>query len=98
VLFAATLVALLVPLTEGQKLGWPAWTWIVLAVAVALAVTTFQVERRIERRGTVPLLPPSVLRLPSMWRGLAIVALPVLASRVLPSFSTATTNLVIADA
>jgi MFS family permease len=72
-LFGATLVALLVPLSEGQKLGWPAWTWIVLALAVALAIATFQVERRSERRGDVPLLPPSVLRLPSMWRGLAML-------------------------
>jgi predicted MFS family arabinose efflux permease len=74
-LFGATLVALLVPLTEGQELGWPAWTWVVLALALALAlaVTTFQVERRTEQRGTVPLLPPSVLRLPSMSRGLAML-------------------------
>jgi MFS family permease len=72
-LFGATLIALLVPLTEGQKLGWPAWTWVVLVLALALAITTFQVEGRIERRGVVPLLPPSVLRLPSMWRGLAML-------------------------
>jgi MFS family permease len=72
-LFGATLIALLLPLTEGQDLGWPAWTWGVLALAVGLAITTFQVERRIERRGIVPLLPPSVLRLPSMWRGLALL-------------------------
>jgi len=72
-LFAATLIALLAPLTEGQNLGWPAWTWIVLALAVILALLTISVERRIERRGTVPLLPPSVLRLPSMWRGLAMI-------------------------
>jgi MFS family permease len=72
-LFGATLIALLVPLTEGQTLGWPAWIWVVFALALVLAVVTLQVERRIERRGTVPLLPPSVLRLPSMWRGLAML-------------------------
>jgi MFS family permease len=72
-LFGATLVTLLVPLTEGQKLGWPAWTWIVLALAVVLAVAMVQVERRLEQRGITPLLPPSVLRLPSMWRGLAML-------------------------
>ena len=72
-LFGATLIALLVPLTEGQELGWPAWTWVLLALALALAITTFHVERGIERRGIVPLLPPSVLRLPSMWRGLAML-------------------------
>jgi MFS family permease len=72
-LFGATLIALLVPLTEGQELGWPAWTWVVLALALVLAIATFHVERGIERRGTVPLLPPSVLRLPSMSRGLAML-------------------------
>lgn len=72
-LFAATLTALLVPLTEGHDLGWPLWTWILLAAAVVLGVITYQVERRAEARGEVPLLPPSLLRLPSMSRGLAMV-------------------------
>jgi MFS family permease len=72
-LFGATLIALLAPLTEGQKLGWPAWTWVALAASVVLGFVTFHVERGIERRGSAPLLPPSVLRLPSMWRGLAML-------------------------
>jgi MFS family permease len=74
VLFAATLIALLVPLTEGHTLGWPAWTWLLLAIAVVLAALTVVVERRAEARGEVPLLPPSLLKLPSMSRGLAMVA------------------------
>jgi MFS family permease len=73
VLFAATLSALLVPLTEGHSLGWPWWTWLLLALAVVLAAATYAVELRAERRGEVPLLPPSLLRLPSMSRGLAMV-------------------------
>jgi EmrB/QacA subfamily drug resistance transporter len=73
VLFAATLVALLVPLTEGHDVGWPAWTWILLAVSALLAAVTFGFESRSEHRGQVPLLPPSLLRLPSMWRGLALI-------------------------
>jgi MFS family permease len=72
-LFGGTLVALLVPLTEGQKLGWPAWTWVLLALAAVLAAVTVRVERSIERQGGVPLLPPSLLRLPSMSRGLAML-------------------------
>jgi hypothetical protein len=72
-LFAGTLVALLVPLTMGQKLGWPTWTWVMLVLAVVLAIVTFRVESGIEKRGEVPLLPPSVLRLRSMWRGLAML-------------------------
>ncbi|WP_258602443.1 MFS transporter [Mesorhizobium sp. AR10] len=75
VLFAATLTALLVPLTEGHSLGWPAWTKMMLAAAVVLAVLTVIVERAAEARGEVPLLPPSLLRLPSMSRGLAMITL-----------------------
>ncbi|WP_328522987.1 MFS transporter [Kribbella sp. NBC_00359] len=73
VLFAATLTAVLVPLTEGHSLGWPWWTWAMIALAVVLGVVTAVVERRTERRGQIPLLPPSLLRLPSMSRGLVMV-------------------------
>jgi MFS family permease len=73
VLFAATLTALLIPLTEGHSLGWPWWTWALIAIAVVLGAVTFVVEQRAERRGEIPLLPPSLLRLPSMSRGLAMV-------------------------
>jgi MFS family permease len=73
VLFAATLTALLVPLTEGHSLGWPWWAWLLIAVAVVLGALTFTVEKRAEARGQVPLLPPSLLRLPSMSRGLVML-------------------------
>ncbi|MFI7131083.1 MFS transporter [Nonomuraea sp. NPDC050153] len=73
VLFAATLTALLVPLAEGHSLGWPWWTWAMFALAVVLGAVTVVVERRAERRGEIPLLPPSLLRLPSMSRGLLMV-------------------------
>ena len=73
VLFAATLIALLAPLTEGHSLGWPWWTWLLLALAVMLGGATYTTEKRAEARGEVPLLPPSLLRLPSMSRGLLMV-------------------------
>ena len=73
VLFAATLTALLVPLTEGHTLGWPWWIWLLIVVAVALGALTYLVEKRAEARGEVPLLPPSLLRLPSMSRGLIML-------------------------
>jgi MFS family permease len=71
-LFAATLTTLLVPLSEGRTLGWPLWTWLVLALAPVLAAATYAVERRTERRGAVPLLAPSLLRVRSMRRGLTM--------------------------
>ncbi|MGP4007566.1 MFS transporter [Streptomyces sp. 4N124] len=73
VLFAATLVALLVPLTEGHSLGRPWWSRLLFAVAVLLGTVTYWVEKRAELRGETPLLPPSLLRLPSMSRGLLMV-------------------------
>jgi len=73
VLFAATLTAVLIPLTEGHSLGWPWWTWALIALAVVLGAITAVVERRAERRGQIPLLPPSLLRLPSMSRGLVML-------------------------
>jgi len=72
VLFAATLTALLVPLTEGRTVGWPLWTWLVLGLAAVLGVAAWHVERRTERRGRLPLLPPALLGVRSMRRGLVL--------------------------
>jgi MFS family permease len=78
-LFTATLVALLVPLAEGQTEGWPAWTWILLSCAPILAFFTIVFERRFESSGGVPLLPPSLLKTRSMHRGLLLQLLFMLA-------------------
>jgi len=71
-LFAATLTALLVPLTEGRTVGWAPWTWVVLGLAPLLGAATYVVERRTERAGAAPLLPPSLLRVRSVRRGLTL--------------------------
>lgn len=71
-LFTATLAALLVPLAEGRDVHWAAWTWVLLALVPVLAAATYVVERRTEARGAVPLLPPSLLALRSVGRGLAL--------------------------
>jgi MFS family permease len=73
ILFAATLAALLIPLTEGHSMRWPAWSWLMIAAVPVLALVTYVVESRTERHGGVPLLPPSLVRLPSVWKGLSMV-------------------------
>jgi EmrB/QacA subfamily drug resistance transporter len=71
-LFGITMLCLLIPLTEGQSLGWPAWTFVVLAIAPVAAAATYFVERRSERGGGSPLLPPSLFALRSVHRGSAL--------------------------
>jgi MFS family permease len=70
--FAATITALLLPLTLGQSDHWPLWSLITLALVPALGAVTIAVERRAERQGRVPLLAPSVLGLSSVRRGLSL--------------------------
>lgn len=72
-LLAASLVTLLAPLTEGRAAGWPVWTWVSLALFPFAAYAFYRVERRADRRGLTPLVPPSLLRLESLRRGLALV-------------------------
>ncbi|WP_407703656.1 MFS transporter [Streptomyces triticagri] len=72
-LLAVALVTLLVPLTEGRAAGWPLWTWLGLGVFPFAAVGFFLVERRADRAGRTPLVPPSLLALFSLRRGLALV-------------------------
>ncbi len=55
-LLAAGLLAVLVPLTEGQSSGWPLWTWVALALA-PLVLAAFAVRQaRVLRGGGIPLL------------------------------------------
>lgn len=70
VLLALSLLALLVPLTEGRSAGWPLWTWLSLAAFPVLAAAFYTVERRADRAGRTPLVPPSLFALTSLRRGL----------------------------
>ncbi len=79
VVLAITLLSLLVPLMEGQATGWPVWMWVSLAVFPFAAVAFVLIEKRAERAGRVPLLPPTIMRMPSIRRGL-LVALPFFVS------------------
>lgn len=72
-LLALSLVSLLLPLTEGRAAGWPLWTWVSLAVFPFAAVAFYLTERREDRLGRTPLVPPSLLRLESLRRGLVMM-------------------------
>ncbi|MEU1510701.1 MFS transporter [Streptomyces sp. NPDC005811] len=74
VLLAAALLALLAPLTEGRAAGWPLWTWLSLAAFPLVAAAFYGVERRADRLGRTPLVPPSLLALTTLRRGLTIMA------------------------
>src|SRR5882762_7845959 len=76
-LLAIAIVGLLVPLTEGRVLHWPVWIWALLAVSAAAAAAMVIVERRTERSGRTPLVPPSLVSLRSMRRGLGIAIPPM---------------------
>ncbi|MFF0742444.1 MFS transporter [Streptomyces sp. NPDC004111] len=69
-LLALSLLTLLAPLTEGRAAGWPLWTWLSLGAFPFVALGFFLVERRADRAGRTPLVPPSLFAIPSMRRGL----------------------------
>lgn len=49
------------------------WTWVSLALFPFAAYAFYRVERRADRLGRMPLVPPSLLRLESLRRGLSLV-------------------------
>jgi Na+/melibiose symporter-like transporter len=57
VLLSAVVLAFMVPLVEGQTLGWPAWLWWPVAVGAVLLVAFVAYERRRMRRDGSALLP-----------------------------------------
>ncbi|WBO66472.1 MFS transporter [Streptomyces camelliae] len=73
VLLAVSLLTLLAPLTEGRAAGWPLWTWLSLAAFPFAAGAFWAVERRADRAGRTPLVPPSLLALVSLRRGLLLI-------------------------
>jgi EmrB/QacA subfamily drug resistance transporter len=56
-LLSAVVLAFMVPLVEGQTLGWPVWLWIPVAVGAALLVVFVAYSRRRMRRDGSALLP-----------------------------------------
>jgi EmrB/QacA subfamily drug resistance transporter len=71
-LLSAGLVALLVPLIEGQDEGWPLWTYLTLAAGALLIVAFAFWEVRVARRDRAPLVPPHLFSHPSFTGGVVL--------------------------
>jgi MFS family permease len=57
-LLTGSLVAILIPLIQGQDEGWPLWTFLTLGGGVVLLVAFAFWERFVVSRGQEPLVPP----------------------------------------
>ncbi|MEV3856243.1 MFS transporter [Streptomyces sp. NPDC050095] len=72
VVLAAGLVAIVLPLVQGQSNGWPLWGWICLAAGVLAVVGLGLFEARRHDPRTVPLLPAKAFRLPAFSVGVVV--------------------------
>ncbi len=68
-LLTGGLLLLLIPLVEGQEVGWPAWTWICFGGCVIVFALLALWEVRADARGHDPLLKPGLLRQTSFSAG-----------------------------
>lgn len=73
VLLLAGLFLLIYPLSEGQKRGWPLWTWSCLILAIPVLLAFIAVELRKSKRGAIPLVDLSIFQLPSFRVGMITV-------------------------
>ncbi|WP_018658288.1 MFS transporter [Actinomadura flavalba] len=74
-LLGAALLALLVPLSQGAALGWPAWCWALLVASPVLLAVFWLGQLRLHRGERVPLVPPPLFRLRSYRIGLIMALL-----------------------
>ncbi|MFJ4654261.1 MFS transporter [Nocardia sp. NPDC088792] len=72
---AIAVLLLVLPLTLGHDAGWPAWTWLSLAAAIACAALFFAVESRRTRVGRSPLFDMALIARPAIAWGLSAQAL-----------------------
>src|SRR5947209_106986 len=72
-LVSTALLALLFGIIQGRELGWPAWVFALMAAAIPIFGLFAVYERRKERRGESPLVPPSLFRERAFSSGLVVV-------------------------
>ncbi|MFT2816195.1 DHA2 family efflux MFS transporter permease subunit [Leifsonia sp. A12D58] len=71
-LLSGGLIALLVPLIEGENQGWPPWTYVTLAVGVLLLAAFAFWEVRVAKAGGSPLVPPHLFSHPAFSGGVIL--------------------------
>jgi len=71
-LLSAGLVAILVPLIEGQDQGWPLWTYLSLVGGVGLIAVFSAWEVLVAKRGNSPLVPPHLFSHPAFTGGVIL--------------------------
>jgi len=71
-LLVAALVAIVYPLLEGRRLGWPAWAWLLLAGGVVMLAVLGAIEDRRQRPQVAPLLRTRLFRIPAFTAGLIV--------------------------
>jgi MFS family permease len=74
-LLGTSLLALMIPLSQGGALGWPGWCWALLAASPLAFAAFWTRQLRLHRRDLVPLVPPPLLRLKSYGLGLIMALL-----------------------
>ncbi|GAB3127385.1 MFS transporter [Glaciibacter psychrotolerans] len=72
VLLSAGLVALLVPLIEGEDQGWPLWTFLTLAAGVLFIVAFAFWQVRLAKSDGSPLVPPHLFAHPAFSGGVIL--------------------------
>jgi EmrB/QacA subfamily drug resistance transporter len=73
VLLAGALVAIAYPLLEGRSLGWPAWTWLLLAAGLIMLTVLGAVEEHRQHTRVAPLLRTRLFRIPAFTAGLTVM-------------------------
>jgi len=71
-LLSGGLIAILVPLIEGQDQGWPVWTYLSLICGLTLVVLFGAWEVFMARRGKSPLVPPHLFSHPAFTGGVIL--------------------------
>ncbi|KVZ34773.1 MFS transporter [Burkholderia ubonensis] len=74
-LLTGAMLLIVVPLTFGHDVGWPAWVWASLAAGVIGVATLLRFERALARRGGSPLLSLDAVLATGIRPGLAVVSI-----------------------